>query len=93
MFTNTDNPGVALGTPYILIKLDRVLLMQPICSIDLVHMIIDRNTKRYACTQEIHTSYMGRAHARCVYFVCICIDICIFVYIHVYLVYRANGVH
>ena len=50
MFTNTDNPGVALGTPYILIKLDRVLLMQPICSIDLVHMNIYKYTHIYTYT-------------------------------------------
>ena len=50
MFTNMDNPGVALVNPYILIKLDRVLLMQPICSIDLVHMNIYKNTKIYTYT-------------------------------------------
>ena len=31
------NPEVALVTPYILINLDMVI-MQPFCSIDLVHM-------------------------------------------------------
>ena len=50
MFTNMDNPGVALVNPYTSIKLDRVLLMQPICSIDLVHMNIYKNTKIYTYT-------------------------------------------
>ena len=50
MFTNMDNPGVALVNPHFLLNLDRVLLMQPICSIDLVHMNIYKNKKIYTCT-------------------------------------------
>ena len=31
------------------------------------------------------------AHVRCLHFLCICVDFCIFVDILVYQVYRANG--
>ena len=79
--------------------LDGGLLLQPICSMDLVHMYI----YIYIYTQtriQVHGKYThlvgpgpGPAHAGCVYFLCTCIDLCIFVYIQVYQVYRVSGLH
>ena len=73
------------------INLDRVLLMQPICFIDLVHMNIYKIQKSI----HIHRKYthltwaQGPARGPCkvLHFLCICLDFCIFVYIHMYQIY------
>ena len=66
VFVNTVREQLLVNSvrvPGLWINLDRVLLMQPICSIDLVHMKIYKNTNIYAYTSEIYTSCMDRARA------------------------------
>ena len=71
--------------------------MQPMMgSIDLVHMNIYKHTNIHACTYKTYTSCMGQARPgpgpckMCMFPMCM---YSFSVYIHVYQVYGANGLH
>ena len=94
--TKIDKPEVALVTPYVVINVDMVLLMQPICSTDLTYMNIYKNTRT---SIHIHRKAQGRARASpmnmCIFdmYMYSFGYFCIRYYIHVYQVYRAHGLH